>query len=165
MSWADRIAYVCHDFEDAVASGVVSPDQLPPEVAALCGTTRREQLGAFIRGMINAAATTGRIGMTDDTAQALAAFRRFNYDRIYLRPESRQQADAVIALLRALVEHFATNPLQMSHHPQVDPGSAEAVHAAVAYVGGMTDRYACRQGMALLGWPIEQLPKGIDTPV
>ena len=103
--------------------------------------------------------------MTNDTAQALAAFRRFNYDRIYLRPESRQQADAVIALLRALVEHFAANPLQMSHRPQVDPGSAEAVHAAVAYVGGMTDRYACRQGMALLGWPIEQLPKGIDTPV
>jgi dGTPase len=156
---------VCHDFEDAVASGVVSPEQLPAEVAGLCGTTRREQLGAFIRGMINAAATTGRIGMTDDTAQALAAFRRFNYDRIYLRPESRQQADAVISLLRALVEHFAAHPQQMSHSPEVQAGSAAAVHAAVAYVGGMTDRYACRQGIALLDWPVEQLPKGIDTPV
>jgi dGTPase len=165
VSWADRIAYVCHDFEDAVASGVVSPEQLPAEVAGLCGTTRREQLGAFIRGMINAAATTGRIGMTDDTAQALAAFRRFNYDRIYLRPESRQQADAVISLLRALVEHFAAHPQQMSHSPEVQAGSAAAVHAAVAYVGGMTDRYACRQGIALLDWPVEQLPKGIDTPV
>jgi hypothetical protein len=29
----------------------------------------------------------------------------------------------------------------------------------------MTDRYACRQGIALLDWPVEQLPKGIDTPV
>ncbi|MBM3742596.1 MAG: HD domain-containing protein, partial [Actinobacteria bacterium] len=25
VSWADRIAYVCHDFEDAVAAGVVTP--------------------------------------------------------------------------------------------------------------------------------------------
>jgi dGTPase len=39
------------------------------------------------------------------------------------------------------------------------------VHSAVAYVGGMTDRYACRQGIALLDWPVDQLPKGIDTPV
>ena len=29
VSWADRIAYVCHDFEDAVASGVVAEDMLP----------------------------------------------------------------------------------------------------------------------------------------
>src|ERR1700684_689908 len=30
LSWADRIAYVCHDFEDAVAAGVVDVDALPP---------------------------------------------------------------------------------------------------------------------------------------
>ena len=26
VSWADRIAYVCHDFEDAVAAGIVAAD-------------------------------------------------------------------------------------------------------------------------------------------
>src|SRR6202035_1774319 len=29
VSWADRIAYVCHDWEDAVLSGIVAPRQLP----------------------------------------------------------------------------------------------------------------------------------------
>ena len=29
VSWADRIAYVCHDWEDAVLSGIVAPHQLP----------------------------------------------------------------------------------------------------------------------------------------
>jgi hypothetical protein len=29
----------------------------------------------------------------------------------------------------------------------------------------MTDRFACRQGVTLLDWPLDQLPKGIDTPV
>ncbi|HEV8298442.1 MAG TPA: HD domain-containing protein, partial [Acidimicrobiales bacterium] len=32
VSWADRIAYVCHDFEDAVLAGVVTPAMLPPVV-------------------------------------------------------------------------------------------------------------------------------------
>ena len=29
VSWADRIAYVCHDFEDAVTAGVVRANDLP----------------------------------------------------------------------------------------------------------------------------------------
>src|SRR3954471_16481863 len=32
VSWADRIAYVCHDFEDAVAAGIVDPGELPAAV-------------------------------------------------------------------------------------------------------------------------------------
>ena len=50
VSWADRIAYVCHDFEDAVAGGVVTEDMLPDLVRDRCGASRREQLGAFIYG-------------------------------------------------------------------------------------------------------------------
>jgi dGTPase len=165
VSWADRIAYVCHDFEDAVFAGVVTPDMLPPMVRSRCGATRREQISTFIRAMIDAAAGTGRVGMTAPYAEALAAFRKFNYDSIYLRPESQAQARAVIAVLRALVEHYAEHPALLPDGAQFDHGSADALHAAVAYVGGMTDRYSCRQAVELLDWPLDQLPRGIDSPV
>jgi dGTPase len=163
VSWADRIAYVCHDFEDAVAAGIVSADMLPAAVVERCGTSRSSQLGAFVRAMVQATAETGRIGMTRQGAEALAAFRTFNYDHVYLRPASRAQADAVIALLQALVEHYSDRPnlLPDAHH--LDAGSAEALSAAVGYVAGMTDRYACRQAMALLGWDRSRLPQGIDV--
>jgi hypothetical protein len=29
-------------------------------------------------------------------------------------------------------------------------------------VGGMTDRFACRQGTSLLGWGPDRLPRGVD---
>ena len=45
----------------------------------------------------------------------------------------------------------------------LDAGSPEALRAAVSYVAGMTDRYACRQAMALLGWDRGRLPAGIDV--
>ena len=41
VSWADRIAYVCHDFEDAVAARIVTPEMLPNIVSARCGETRK----------------------------------------------------------------------------------------------------------------------------
>src|SRR5690606_6023619 len=110
VSWADRIAYVCHDFEDAVAAGIVSPDMLPPLVRARIGTDRSTQLGTLVRAMRRATAETGRIGMVTPVAEALAEFRRFNYEHVYLRPASRAQGEAVIHLLRALVEHYADRP-------------------------------------------------------
>ena len=163
VSWADRIAYVCHDFEDAVAAGIVSPDMLPPLVRDRVGTDRSQQLGTFVRAMVRATAETGRIGMVEPTAEALALFRRFNYDHVYMRPASVAQADAVIALLRALVEHYADRPNLLPDAHGLDAGSPEALRAAVAYVGGMTDRFACRQALALLGWERDRLPIGIDV--
>ena len=164
MSWADRIAYVCHDFEDAVHVGITSPDLLPTLVRTHCGDRRSRQLHAFIDAVVATVRATGRVGMDDTTATALAEFRRFNYDHIYMRPASLEQSAAVVRVLRALVEHHAERPetLGPRHSPDpVEPGGADALRAAVTWVGGMTDRYAFAQAVDVLGWDRRDLPAGI----
>jgi dGTPase len=164
VSWADRIAYVCHDWEDAVMTGIVSSELLDPFVADRCGTRRSDQLGTFVRALVTTTLSSGRVGMDDETAEALARFRALNYERIYLRDASVAQAESVVALLRALVEHFADRPNAI---PSVrDAGGLPsdgpaALRAAVGYVAGMTDRFACRQAVALLGWDPAKLPRAI----
>ena len=165
VSWADRIAYVCHDFEDAVSAGIVIPGALPELVRSRGGDRRSQQLGTFINAMINTIRTTGVIGMDARHSESLAAFRSFNYETIYLRSVSRQQAAAVVVMLRALVEFYAAHP---HHIGDVDERNGDlespavALELAVAYVAGMTDRFACRSAVTLLDWPIDQLPSGID---
>jgi len=163
VSWADRIAYVCHDFEDAVAAGVVTPEMLPKVVEERCGASRRQQIGAFVASMMAATADTGLVGMRPREAEALAELRRFDYQHIYMRPASLRQADAVIKLLRALVDHYADRPnrLPSDRHEGVEAGSPLAWRAAVTYVSGMTDRFACQQGLALLGWARSELPQSV----
>jgi dGTPase len=163
VSWADRIAYVCHDFEDAVDARIVALGDLPEDVAALAGRSRREQLSSFIVSMIRATAATGRIGMEPDNARALALFRQFNYERVYLRQESKRQADQVIALLRALVDFYCTEPWHLPLGTRLEVGDPATRKAAVAYVAGMTDRFACRQAILRLGWDESRLPQGIDV--
>ncbi len=165
VSWADRIAYVCHDFEDAASAGLVEVEDLPALVRDRCGPSRRQQLGTFINAMIATTRTRGLIGMDDRTAEALAAFRAFNYGRIYMRDASRMQAARVVGMLRALVEHYGEHPELLPEDNEFAhdvAGSASAIAAAVNYVAGMTDRFACRSAVALLAWPIDQLPNGID---
>ena len=166
VSWADRIAYVCHDWEDAVSAGIVTAAQLPVEVRALCGAARSSQLGAFIGAVVETVTTAGQVGMAAEPAEALAAFRRGNYELVYLRPASRAQGAAVVAVLRALVEHFADQPNRIPDVGRTGGmagGEDAAVRVAVAYVAGMTDRFAMALAVSELGWDPGRLPRGVEV--
>lgn len=153
---ADRIAYCAHDLEDAVHAGIVTTAGIPRSVVEVCGIRRSEQLRTFISDAISTIGTVGLVGLSPAVADALAELRRFNHERIYLRDESVAQADAVIAMLRALVDHYVSHP---DHLPADLRGDGDLLTGAVGYVSGMTDRFACSQAVALLGWPEDRLPR------
>jgi len=137
-------------------------------VREFCGQRRSMQLGAFIHGLVNATLRSGQVGMDEDAAEALSAFRACNYERIYLRDASVRQGEAVVAVLRALVEHFADRPHLITEtsaagRPDIVAGGEEAIRAAVTYVAGMTDRFAFRQAVAQLGWDPDKLPVGVGS--
>ena len=165
VAWADRIAYVCHDFEDAVRAGILVPEDLPASVRDVVGSRRSEQIGTFVLAVLEAVERTGCVGMTEPAASALADFRAFNFERIYLRPAARRQAEKVIRLLRGLVDHFADAPHRLPEAgrsgPVPDPGSDAAAAMAVHHVSGMTDRFALGLGVELLGWRPDDLPRGV----
>ena len=162
VAWADRIAYVCHDFEDAVRAGIVAPADLPAAVAEVVGLRRSAQLNCFVTAMLDTISTTGRVGMRAAEAEALAAFRSFNFERIYLRPESVAQADRVIALLRDLTEWYLAHPAAIDETDgDGDGNEPDQVAAAVHHVSGMTDRYALRMAVEVLGWDPAKLPRGV----
>jgi dGTPase len=71
-------------------------------------------------------------------------------------------------MLRSLVEHYAGHPAEMPANFGTDladarAGSDSVVRSAVGYVAGMTDRFACVQAIARLGWPADRLPRGFDS--
>ena len=110
-----------------------------------------------MQAVVDGTVQAGQVAMTTPAAEALASFRAFDYERIYLRPESAHQAQQVVRLLRALVDHLVDHPL--------DPGDlADPARAAVTRVAGMTDRFACQQAVELLAWPRDQLPEGSIWP-
>lgn len=159
VAWADRIAYVCHDFEDAVSAGIVAPGDLPAEVVQVVGGDRRTQLHGFITAMVQTIADTGTVALRPAEAAALQAFRAFNYERIYLRPEAVAQADQAARLISGLAEYYVEHPEALPDSGPLTPGSKEAAAEAVRYVSGMTDRFAHRAALDLLGWSEAMLPR------
>ncbi|MDQ6840734.1 MAG: HD domain-containing protein [Actinomycetota bacterium] len=161
VSWADRCAYSAHDLEDAISAGIVAGSDLPVEVTDVAGASRSGQLHFFVGSLVRTISETGTVGMGPVPAAALAALRSFNYERIYTRPESRAQGDAVVAVLRALVGWYSDDPTRV---PTPWSDHADPTRAAVTYVGGMTDRFAFETAVHRLGWRRDRLPKGVDLP-
>jgi dGTPase len=160
VSWADRCAYCAHDLEDAATAGIVAIDDVPAAVTAVVGRSRSAQLRAFIGALVDCIADLGVVGMAEPYASALSALRAFNYERIYTRPESVAQGGAVVSVLQALVEWYGHHPDQLPD----GPGGDDPWPSAVAYVAGMTDRFAFATAVARLGWPPHRIPRGVDFP-
>ena len=106
--------------------------------------------------------------MTEPAAGALAAFRAFNFERIYLRPgrapagrEGRRPARAASSTSSSTRRRACPSMRDRRCAPASFAGSPEAAAVAVRYVSGMTDRYALGLGVELLGWRPEHLPRGV----
>jgi len=164
VSLSDRLAYVCHDFDDAVRAGVLHPDELPREVAMVLGERQSEQIRSLVGSVLQAAELTGKVGIMEREASALDTFRAFNYERIYLRAASVSQNDRVVEMLRGLVEWYVEHPFQLPDlalRGREALSEANVLQEAVRYVSGMTDRFAMGQAQSLLGWSDARLPRGV----
>ena len=130
---------------------IVTDDELPAIVAERCGTSRGRQLNAFVTDAVTTTLSSGKVAISEPIGEALEVLRRFNYERIYLRPASREQSAAVVELLRALVDYYLRDPSALFRRGELGPEDPDTVRAAVGYVSGMTDRFACARAVDLLG--------------
>jgi dGTPase len=83
-----------------------------------------------------------------------------------MRPASLAQADSVVRILRALVEYFSDRPNLIASAATgsgLVAGGDLAVRAAVTYVAGMTDRFACQTATSRLGWDPDRLPRSVSV--
>jgi len=140
IRFADRIAYLVHDMEDAIRAGILAPTDVPKKSLDVFGEPGREWVSRMIHAVIDESMRQGEVAMDPEIREAMNHFRDFMFERVYLRPESRRQAEKAIRLIRNLVDYFLENPDEMpeSYRQRELP----VVEQVIDVVAGMTDRYA-----------------------
>ncbi len=139
--FADRIAYLAHDAEDAMRAGVLAADMVPDHVLELFGPPEA-WIETMVTDVVTASAEADEVTMHPAHLQAFHDLRAFMFADVYLRDESRDHNGKAIRLIRSLVDHFAEHP------GEIPPGYASdrdhPLQQAVDYVAGMSDSYALR---------------------
>lgn len=84
VRWADRVAYVGRDFEDAVAAGIIPQDALPATIADVLGNTNREFIATLVGDIVKHSANRDCIVVNGDVREALREFHAFSQEYIYM---------------------------------------------------------------------------------
>lgn len=147
--FADRIAYLTHDVDDAVRAGVITPDDLPGDARRTFGEPGGGWITAMIEAVVDESLAIGTVAMAADVLAVMHEVRDFMFERVYLRPDAEEQRIEAITIIRGLVDHYLAAPDDVPDTYRQP--AADAITAAIDYVAGMTDRYAIRDWERISG--------------
>ena len=142
VRFADRIAYVNHDVDDAMRAGVLEAEELPAEPVAVLGATHTERINTLVTDLVETSAGATEMRLSPPVFQALDQLRDFLFAEVYLRTAADDDHDRAIRLLRELFAYFLEHPDELPPEYHRVPGDTPT--RVADFVAGMTDRYAVR---------------------
>ncbi len=143
VRYADRIAYINHDIEDALSAGVLKESELPPDVVAALGNSKSARITTLITSIVQNS-TNGAIQMDDETLEHYTKLYKFMYATVYVNPVAKAEEQKVEQFIAGLYHHFLQNSQNMPPFYLTIAQNEGAERAVIDYISGMTDDYAIR---------------------
>lgn len=107
---ADTIAYIGRDIEDAIILGLIKRHDVPEKCRTVLGSTNGTIVYNLVTDLITSSKITtfdsSCIGFSGEVAEKLGELKSFNYERIYLAPETKQQNPLIRDCYRQLFDHY-----------------------------------------------------------
>ena len=141
---SDRIAYINHDIDDAVRSGVISIDDIPKSSLDLFGYSHRERIDAMVNDVIENSQDKDEIMQSEEFKKELLTLRAFMFKNVYKSSLVKKEEDLakVGVVIKALYDYFLEHEEKLPVDLQ-EVAKTEGINEAVKdFVAGMTDRYA-----------------------
>ncbi len=142
VKYADRIAYINHDIDDASRAGILTNEDIPADIREVLGNSHSARINCMVRSVIDASTDKPFITMTKGVGEATDSLRDFLFDRVYTQSVAKAEEAKAQELLIRLYDYFLTHPEKM---PKLYYSNIErdgAPRCVCDYVAGMSDRYA-----------------------
>ena len=164
VKFADRIAYINHDIDDAIRAGLLHQEDLPKGPLELLGATGSQRIDVLVRDLINASAgatdqheaadrhgvagqhgaadhygTANQIVQSPEIGAAMNELRCFLFQQVYIGSRAKVEETKVSRMLQMLYKFYLANPEEM---PPDDRQDETPDREVCDYIAGMTDRFA-----------------------
>ncbi len=142
VRYADRIAYINHDIDDAMRAGILKNEDIPGAIAEVLGHTHSERINTLVEDLVLASQDSPTITMTPAVETAMLELRAFMFERVYRNPVAKGEESKAKRIIQELYKHYMAHPEQLppDFQPQLDFDGISRV--VCDYVAGMTDKYA-----------------------
>ena len=142
VKFADRIAYVNHDIDDAKRAGLIEESELPEKCREILGDNSRKRINTMVFDIIQKSKNKNIISMSEEIYNAMWDLRQFMFDRVYLGNRARAEEVKASIVIRQLYFYFIENTLELPDEFKDMLIKSGRDRVVCDYIAGMTDRYA-----------------------
>lgn len=133
VRYSDRIAYINHDIDDALRSGVIVQEDLPKNCIMTLGKDHRSRINSLVIDTVKTSNATGEISMSPELMDSMNKLREFMFENVYYSSKVKEDSELekIRRLINTLYDYYENHESEM-------PEGWETKD----YIAAMTDRYA-----------------------
>lgn len=143
IHFADRIAYINHDIDDAVRGGLLRAEDIPADLLDRLGHTHGQRIDTMVTAMIFYGQQHHEIGMDSRVHDDMMALRGFMFAHVYQGTDAQSEEQRAKNMLRSLYEYFVRFPDELPEdYRRLRAGGDPLERVVCDYIACMTDRYS-----------------------
>ncbi len=141
---SDRIAYINHDIDDAIRSGIITVQDLPAECIRILGDTHKKRIDTLVNDMIENTFGRPTAQLSEERYQAMDELRTYMFRNVYNNDRVKRIEDVnqVKNIIVSLYGYFKENPDRLPDDIKSMRGQFPDEELVKDHIAGMTDRYA-----------------------
>jgi len=145
IRYADIIAYLSHDLDDAIRSGVIRSGDVPEQCNVTLGETHSRRVLAMVQGVLAGTRPDGErlaFGISPRVGEAMQSLREFLFHQVYRAPQVHEEFIKATKMLKELFMYCMENKAFFEQEIGSFASSFSHERRVCDFIASMTDRYA-----------------------
>ncbi len=142
VSFADRIAYLNHDIDDAIRAGLMKEEDIPKEITSVLGTSKRARINNLVSDIVHGSLNKPKIEQSSEFGEAMSELRKYMFKNVYFSEHASLEEVKAKEWLTKLYFFLKENPEEV---PLFYRDLSLVPHQYLLdYIAGMTDTYVIK---------------------
>jgi len=145
IKFADRIAYINHDIDDAIRGGVIKKDSIPSKCIKILGDTHGKRIDTMIKDIIYQSKEKPYVMMSPEVKEATDELRNFMFEHVYIGSSAKSEEEKAKNIIVELYQFFKKHPEKLPEQNKALLDEEDIDRIVCDYIAGMTDNYAIKK--------------------
>jgi dGTPase len=164
VRYADRLAYINHDIDDAVRAGIIAERDLPAKAITVLGHRGPIRIATVVEDMVAECRGKNEIKLSQPVLDAVEAIKEFMFTRVYFNEAAKREEPKAQNVVKRLFRHYMEHLEELPEMYRQEPLASDSPARRVCdYVAGFTDRFAIKQFVALFPGSESLAPREWDV--
>lgn len=155
VRYADVIAYINHDIEDAIRANVIREEDLPKKATDILGTRKSQRITSLVQSLVDNGAES--IHYSLEVEWAKNELSTFMFQNVYRNPVCKSEESKAKMMIEMLYRYFIERPEKLPEDYKKLADRFDCDIAVCDYIAGMTDGYCTNLFLDIF------VPKGWGT--